>query len=120
MSFTGFNGPFTFTSRFEYGSEANPEELAGAAIAGCYSMSLSALISKFDLSPNIETSAVVSLGKDERGPNITNTKLSCNVTCEGLSQEKFTELAQTAKEKYPISRLYAGGTAMIELTANLS
>ena len=120
MSFTGFNGPFTFSSRFEDGSETNPEELVGAAIAGCYSMFLSALISKSELSPNIETSAVVSLGKDETGPNITDIKLTCNVTCEGLSQEKFTELAQTAKEKCPISRLYAGGTAKIELTATLS
>ncbi len=45
--------------------------------------------------------------------------LDCVVKCNGLSQEKFAELAQTAKEKCPISRLYAGGTAKIELNAKL-
>ena len=44
FSFTGYEGPFTFASRFESGEETNPEELVGAAQAGCYSMFLSALI----------------------------------------------------------------------------
>jgi len=120
MSFTGFSGPFNFSSRFEDGKETNPEELIGAAIAGCYSMFLSALITGADLTPiSINTTATVTLEKDEIGPNITKIELVCDVVCEGLAQEKFTELSQAAKAKCPISRLYAGGTATIELTANL-
>ena len=45
MNFSNYNGPFTFVSRFEEGEGTNPEELVGAAQAGCYSMFLSALIS---------------------------------------------------------------------------
>ncbi len=121
MSFTGYSGPYTFASRFEEGSETNPEELIGAAHAGCYSMFLSALISGEGLTPsNINTNAIVTLEKDDIGPNISNIQLVCNVICDGLSQEKFDELAAAAKAKCPISRLYDGGTANIELTANLN
>ena len=120
MSFSNYEGPFTFASRFETGEGTNPEELVGAAHAGCYSMFLSALISGEELSPeSIETTATVTLGQDNIGPCITDIKLNCTVRCEGLSQEKFVELAQIAKEKCPISRLYAGSTATIELEAQL-
>lgn len=120
MSFSNYNGPYTFASRFEDGDGTNPEELIGGAIAGCYSMFLSALISGEELTPeNIETTAFVTLEKDEIGPNITAIKLECKVKCAGLSQEKFDKLSQDAKEKCPISRLYKGGTATIELAASL-
>ena len=121
MNFSNYSGPFTFASRFEEGDGTNPEELVAAAQAGCYSMFLSALISGENLTPqSIETTAAVTLGKDDIGPCITNINLVCNVNCEGLSQEKFDELALAAKEKCPISRLYAGGTAKIDLEANLA
>ncbi|MGD8306344.1 MAG: OsmC family peroxiredoxin [Ignavibacteria bacterium] len=121
MNFSNYRGPFTFASRFEEGEGTNPEELVGAAQAGCYSMFLSALISGEGLTPkSIETKATVNLGRDDIGPNITNIKLDTTVSCEGLSQEKFNELAIAAKEKCPISRLYAGGTAKIELDAKLA
>jgi len=120
MTFTGYEGPFTFASRFESGEETNPEELVGAAQAGCYSMFLSALISGEGLNPkSIETTATVSLGGDDIGPKIEKIILSTKVKCGNLSEDKFNELAQAAKEKCPISRLYAGGTAMIELEAEL-
>lgn len=120
MNFSNYSGPFTFASRFEEAKGTNPEELVGAAHAGCYSMFLSALISGEGLNPkSIETEATITLGKDEKGPCITNINLDCNVNCEGLSQEKFDELAIAAKEGCPVSRLYAGGTAKIELDAKL-
>ncbi len=120
MNISGYTGPFTFASRFENGKGTNPEELVGAAQAGCYSMFLSALISAEDLTPeSIETEASVTLGELDGGPAITNIKLATVVKCEGLSQEKFDELSVAAKEKCPISRLYAGGTASIELDAKL-
>jgi osmotically inducible protein OsmC len=121
MNFSNYSGPYTFASRFENGEGTNPEELVGAAQAGCYSMFLSALISGEGLSPqSIETTAAVTLGKDDTGPNITDITLVCSVSCEGLSQEKFKELSVAAKEKCPISRLYAGGTANIVLDAKLA
>jgi len=120
MSFTGYEGPFNFASRFEDGSETNPEELVGAAHAGCYSMFLSALISGEGLNPtSINTTATVTLEKDDIGPNITKIELVCDVVCDGLAQGKFTELSQAAKEKCPISRLYTGSTATINLKATL-
>ncbi len=121
MNFTGYSGPFTFATRFEDAKGTNPEELVGAAQSGCYSMFLSALLSGEGLNPeSIETSASVTLGEKDGGPAITNIKLETVVKCDGLSQEKFAELAQVAKEKCPISRLYAGGTATIELDAKLT
>ena len=120
MNFTDFQGPYTFASRFENGEGTNPEELVGAAHAGCYSMFLSALISNEGLTPqSIETHAIISIDKDETGPCITKISLECSAKCDGLSQEKFSELAAAAKAKCPISRLYEGGTAEIELDAKL-
>ena len=120
FSFTGYEGPFTFASRFESGAETNPEELVGSAQAGCYSMFLSALISGEGFTPeSIETTATVSLGGDDIGPKIEHIKLQTKVSCPGLAVDKFNELARAAKEKCPISRLYAGGTATVELEAEL-
>ena len=118
MSFSNYNGPYSFVSRFEEGPGTNPEELVGAAHAGCYSMFLSALISGDNLSPeNIQTSATVHLDKDDVGPVISTIELNCEVKCEGLSEERFQELAAAAKEKCPVSRLYAA--ANISLNAKL-
>ena len=109
MNFSNYSGPFTFVSRFEEGEGTNPEELVGAAIAGCYSMFLAALISKENLKPDkVETQATVHLEKDDIGPKITVIELSTEVKCDGLSSEKFNELAAESKQKCPISRLYAG------------
>ena len=120
MNITGYSGPFTFASRFEKGKGTNPEELVGAAQAGCFSMFLSALLTEEGLKPDsIETEAAVTLGELDGGPAITNIKLTSKVKCDDLSQDKFDELSKAAKEKCPISRLYAGGTASIELDATL-
>lgn len=118
MNFSNYSGPFTFASRFEEGKGTNPEELAGAAQAGCYSMFLSALISGENLTPeSIQTTATVHLEKDDVGPIISVIELDCRVKCEGISEEKFQELAAVSKEKCPISRLFAG--ANIKLNAVL-
>lgn len=118
MNFSNYSGPYTFKSRFEEGDGTNPEELVGAAHSGCYSMFLSALISGEGLTPeSVETTASVHLGRDETGPVITTIELDCQVKCDGLSQEKFQELAVAAKAKCPISRLVAA--ADIKLKASL-
>ena len=118
MNFSNYSGPYTFVSRFEEGPGTNPEELIGAAHSGCYSMFLAALIAGEKLDPeSVETTASVHLGKDDKGPLITTIELDCTVKCEGLSQEKFDELAQAAKAGCPISRLVAA--ADIKLSAKL-
>jgi osmotically inducible protein OsmC len=117
MQYGVFEGPFTFASRFEDGKGTNPEELVGAAHAGCFSMFLAALISGDNLTPtSVETTASVHIGEDD-GPKITSIDLNCEAVVPGLDEAKFTEYAQTAKEKCPISRLYAG--TEINLTAKL-
>ena len=120
MSFTGFEGTYTFASRFENSKGTNPEELIGAAHAGCYSMYLSLLLTEEGLNPeSIETNAAVTIGQDDSGPHITEIKLDCKVKCQGLDDGKLQKLAATTKEKCPVSRLYAGGTAKISATAQL-
>lgn len=117
MRYGGYEGPYTYASRFEEGEGTNPEELVGAALAGCYSMFLAALISKENFTPTrIETTATVHLGTDD-GPKITRIDLSCEGVVPGLKKERFAELAQTAKTKCPISRLCTG--TEIHLTATL-
>jgi len=121
MHITDHSSPYNYSTRFEEGAGTNPEEFVGAAHAGCYSMFLSALISGQKLTPeSINTTATVTIDKDDIGPNITSIKLECVVVCEGLSQEIFKELSLAAKAKCPISRLYEGGSAVIELDAKLN
>lgn len=101
--------PFTFASRFENGKGSNPEEFVGAALSGCFSMFLAALISAENLKPDsIETTAKVHLESDDTGPLITKIELDSKVSCDGLSADKFNELKDTAKKNCPISRLYQG------------
>lgn len=117
MNFADFEGPYTYASRFESGEGTNPEELVGAAHAGCYSMFLAALISKEKLTPTrVETTATVYLGEED-GPKIVRIDLNCEAEVPGLDSQKFAELAQAAKAKCPISRLFAG--TEIHLSARL-
>jgi len=118
MKFGDYEGPFTFVSRFEEGAGTNPEELVGAAHAGCYSMFLSALLSGDDLPPtSIETQATVNLGKDDNGPKITSIDLVCEAKVPNVDETVFLEYAEKAKKNCPISRLFTG--TEINLTAKL-
>jgi len=100
-----YEGPFTFASRFENGQGTNPEELIGAAHAGCYSMFLSALLTGNGTPPNrVTTTASVHLGE---GPTITQIDLVCEADVPGVSAEKFAELAADAKAQCPISKALA-------------
>lgn len=117
MAYGQFEGPYTFASRFEEGKGTNPEELVGAAHAGCFSMFLSALLSGDNFTPTqIQTTASVHLG-DDNGPKITSIDLNCEAVVPGIDGDKFAEYAKTAKAKCPISRLYTG--TEINLSAKL-
>ena len=116
MNFSNYSGPYTFVSRFEEGEGTNPEELIGAAISGCFSMFLSALIDAEKLEAEyVKTSATVHLESDDIGPVISKIELNSEVKCEGLPQSKFEELAAAAKEKCPVSRLYASAEKVLNV-----
>ena len=100
-----YNGPYTFASRFEEEEGTNPEELIGAAHAGCFSMFLSALISNNEITPaKVETSATVHL---EDGPTITKIELFCEAKVPGIDEETFQDLVMQAKENCPVSKALA-------------
>jgi len=110
-----YTGPFTFASRFESGKGTNPEELIGAAHAGCYSMFLSALITDAGSTPTrITTTAAVHLGD---GPKITLIELSTEAVVPGLTEAAFQKHAEDAKKGCPVSQALAG--PRIELKARL-
>jgi lipoyl-dependent peroxiredoxin len=101
-----YQGPFTFASRFESGPGTNPEELIGAAQAGCFSMFLSALLSKDGFKPaHIRTTAAVHLGE---GPTITLIELQCEASVPGIEAAAFLKQAEAAKINCPVSKALAG------------
>ncbi|MGH3441672.1 MAG: OsmC family peroxiredoxin [Nitriliruptorales bacterium] len=105
----GFEGPFTRASRFEEGEATNPEELVGAAHAGCFSMFLSALLSKEDHAPTrIETTAAVTIETTDAGPAITSIVLETEAEVPGIEESRFHELVQEAKDGCPVSKALAG------------
>ncbi len=94
--------PFSFHSRFKEGKGTNPEELIGAAHAGCFTMQLSFLLSEGGYTPEqIETDATV-LFQDGEIPNI---HLHVKGKVPNLNKKEFTEYANKAKEICPISKL---------------
>lgn len=100
-----YEGPFTYASRFESGPGTNPEELIGAAHAGCFSMFLSALLTKANLPPTtIDTTASVHLGE---GPTINKIELVTRAQVPGISAEQFQEIANQAKANCPVSKALA-------------
>jgi osmotically inducible protein OsmC len=97
-----FEGEYTRASRFEEGIGTNPEELIGAAHAGCFSMFLSAILSDDKHEPvKISTSAKVHLGE---GPKITLIELSTVGEVPGIDQKTFEEYAGKAKKGCPVSQ----------------
>ena len=100
-----YEGAYTYASRFEEGPETNPEELVGAAHAGCFSMFLSALLSKAGHIPtSISTTAKVHLGD---GPRITLIELSTVGDVPGIDEKTFKEFAEEAKKGCPVSQALA-------------
>ncbi|MFM9873245.1 MAG: OsmC family protein [Fimbriimonadaceae bacterium] len=113
------NAPYSFTSRFESGQGTNPEELLGAAHAGCFSMALSGVLGGMELKADkIETTAEVTVEKVEGGFGITKIHLTTNATIPGATDEQFQTAAANAKAGCPVSKLFTG--AEITLTATLN
>jgi osmotically inducible protein OsmC len=109
--------PYSFGTRFENGKGTNPEELVGAAHAGCFTMALSAELGKVGITPqSIETSAVVSLDKIDTGWTVTQVHLEVRATIPRADKAAFDAAADTAKKNCPISRLL---NAKISMNATL-
>lgn len=98
--------PYGFKSRFENGKGTNPEELIGAAHAGCFSMALSKMLGDAGLTPEkIETHAAVTLDKVGEGFEITSSHLDVTAKIPGADRAKFEEIANKAKAGCPVSKL---------------
>jgi osmotically inducible protein OsmC len=108
---------YGFNTRFEDGAGTNPEELLGAAHAGCFTMALSAQLGEAGMTAEkLETTATVSLDKVEGGFAISAVHLNLVATIPGASEEAFQEAARKAKEGCPVSKLF---NANITLDAKL-
>jgi lipoyl-dependent peroxiredoxin len=114
-----FDGAYDFRSRFEDGAGTNPEELIGAAHAGCFSMALSGILTKAGHPPqSIQTTAKVHLEKQGEGFAITRIDLDTDAVVPGLDDTAFQGHADAAKNGCPVSKALAG--VQIGLTARLA
>ncbi|MDG4774228.1 MULTISPECIES: OsmC family protein [Micromonosporaceae] len=116
----GYEGNYSFRSRFEEGEGTNPEELIGAAHAGCFSMAFSKGLADAGFTPtSVQTTASVHLDKTDAGMTVTRIDLETVGEVPGVDPETFQKLAEAAKANCPISRLLSPG-AEITLNASLS
>ena len=115
-----YDGDFTYKTRFEDAPGTNPEELIAAALAGCFSMALSNMLSEEGHVPDrIHTDASVTMGTVDDGPGIEKIELTCQGDVPGIDQVQFEEIAAKAKAGCPIGKALAA-VPTINLTATLN
>jgi len=113
-----FEGPYSFKSRFEEDAATNPEELLGAAHAGCFTMALTAALSRAQIkAKRIHTEARVKLEKVGEAFAITQIELQTEAEVPGIDDAAFQQYAQGAKENCPLSKALA--STPISMTAKL-
>jgi osmotically inducible protein OsmC len=113
-----YEGPYSFKSRFEEGTGTNPEELIGAALAGCFSMALSANLEKAGHpATRVSTTANVKLEMVDGGPKITSIALQNEAQVPGIDDAAFQEQAEKTKVGCPVSKALTG--TEITLSAKL-
>jgi osmotically inducible protein OsmC len=111
--------PFGVASRFEGAAGSNPEELIGAALAGCFSMALTANLGRAGFEPrSVETDASVELVKGDGGFEITSIALTTRAKVAEIDAAKFQEIAEQTKKTCPVSKALAG--PRITLDASLA
>ncbi|MGD8366040.1 MAG: OsmC family protein [Desulfobacterales bacterium] len=109
--------PYSFSSRFQDGPGTNPEELIGAAHAGCFSMAFSLILAQAGHAPeSIETRAAVTIEKQAEGFAITRIDLTTEAKVPGIDEKTFQEKAQAAKKGCPVSKALSDSIE-IRLTA---
>ncbi len=105
MQFADYEGSYSVASRFEDGDGTNPEEVLGAAHAGCFSMALSSGLSEAGHAPDsVQTTAEVHIDKLETGWTVTKIHLITKAQVPGIDEQAFQEQAESAKKNCPISR----------------
>jgi lipoyl-dependent peroxiredoxin len=104
-----FEGKFSFATRMGDEPGTNPEELLGAALAGCYSMALNATLEKQGKpTKNVNTEAKVFLGKDDGGLKINRIDLETVVDMEDMNEEEVKAVAETVRKTCIVSRALTG------------
>ena len=113
-----WEGPFTFKSRFEEGQGTNPEELIGAAEAGCFTMQLAHNLSEAGHIPeSVQTQAKVHIRNIDGNPTIAQIDLVTRARVPGLDDAAFQETAKATKDACIISRALAGvGNITVDAT----
>ena len=101
------DNPYGFNTRFEDEPGTNPEELAAAAHASCFTMALSFALAKAGhTAGTLDTKAAVTLDKDGDGFKITRSALTLTAQVDGIDAEDFARIAEEAKQGCPISKLF--------------
>ncbi|MGE5636842.1 MAG: OsmC family protein [Nocardioidaceae bacterium] len=109
-----YTGAYTYKSRFEEGQGTNPEELIGAAHAGCFSMALANELAERGSPPeDVHTDARVSLNARDGGFEITQVELVTRARVRGIDTGGFLDAAHAAKEGCPVSKLLAGAEIIL-------
>jgi lipoyl-dependent peroxiredoxin len=117
----GLESAFSFKSRFEEGEGSNPEELIGAAQAGCFSMFLSKVLADAGHPPtSIDTTANVHLEPVDGKQTVTRIELSTTADVPGIDEAEFLKSVEISKENCPISRLLSPGTEVTVASAKLA
>jgi osmotically inducible protein OsmC len=117
MSFGSFTGPYSFASRFETGEGTNPEELIGAAHAGCFAMALSGELARKGHPPErIAAAAEVSLEKQGEGFAITAVRLTVEGRVPGIKEGELVAAAEEAARGCPVSKALGGVRISVEAT----
>ena len=110
-----YQGAYSFQSRFESGTGTNPEELIGAAHAGCFSMAFAAALGKEGYEPrSVETSARVHLDKEGEGFRISRVDLTTTGDVPAIDAGKLQEIANDAKRNCPVSKALQGVEITLE------
>ncbi len=112
-----YEGEYTFASRFENGKGTNPEELIGAALAGCFAMALSKELAEAGHDPqSVDARAEVTFEVADGGPAITGITLIAKADVPGIDEETFLEFAEGAKEGCPVSKALEGTNISLNAT----
>jgi lipoyl-dependent peroxiredoxin len=110
-----FRSEYSFGSRFESGAGTNPEELLGAAHAGCFAMALSLILGEAGFTPDyVDATAHVTVRPQDGGFKITKSHIVCEAKVPGIDRTAFVKCAEAAKAGCPVSQALAGTEITLE------
>jgi lipoyl-dependent peroxiredoxin len=110
-----FKGPYSFASRFEERAGTNPEELLGAAHAGCFAMALSLVLGEAGFTPEyVDATAHITVRPQDGGFKIIKSHIVCEASVPGIDQTTFVQRAEGAKAGCPVSQALAGVEITLE------